>query len=416
MKLFITVTNKTCWEPQSITSIHQSFFLFYGPVNLSSKTMKSKRNFLILFQAVALVFVPLFLEISWSRQVHGILPSAKFVFGSQLFPHTETSTIASDLSSSPFRSNNVNERSKPDSLRIAWLMSFPNSGTTYTSHFIRKTTRTKTATNYAELRLSRQVLLGQENKESIPILEDQPSGPFWNDGIETEPASGYVLTKTHCGALCMWCPPEKYTQMFHHFRHRCLRSDKMSVINGTKMITKGAYPPTRVDKAVHLIRDPLDNVVSRFRYERVNGRSAIEFNSTREEFRMYCENMNREFLPDVKRGRYIEPDIRKLIEKVPCFTEFLKWVEWHNFAFIATEELELDTFVLHYEDYSTKFDGVTSDLLAFLHLERIADPPVFQAFKEYKDYFTQEEREVVAVAIRFMALRKTWSHVSRYFI
>jgi len=374
--------------------------------------MGFNRKCLFFLQAAALVFVPLSLEVSWSRQVHGILPSTNFIFGSQQqpFPYNDTSINKLDQSSPE-----TNKQRKPESLRIAWLMSFPNSGTTYTSHFIRQATQTKTATNYAELRLSRQVLIGEENKESIPIFEDQPTGPFWNDGNETTPSSGYVLTKTHCGAPCMWCSPEKYTQMFHNFRHRCLRSDKMSVVNGTKEITQSAYPPTRVDKAVHLIRDPLDNVVSRFRYERVNGRSAKNFNATREDFRAYCEKMNREFLPDVKNGRYIEPDTRKLIEKVPCFTELMKWVEWHNFAFIVTEELGLDTFVLHYEDYSTKFEDVTADLLAFLQLKSIADPPVFEAFKEYKDYFTQEEREVVAIAIRLMALRKTWSHVSCYF-
>lgn len=375
-----------------------------------------KRNFLIFFHAAALVFVPLILEISWSRQVHKIIPSANFVIGSKSFPHTQVSTNASEEISSLARLSYADVHTPSDSLRIAWLMSFPNSGTTYTSHYIRKTTQTKTATNYAELRLGRRVILGQENKESIPIFGDQPTGPFWNDGDETEPTSGYVLTKTHCGALCTWCQPEKYMQMMHHFRHRCLRSDKMSVVNGTKIITKNFYPPTRVYKAVHLIRNPLDNVVSRFRYERVNGRSAVGFNSTREGFRRYCESMNREFLHDVKRGRYVEPDIRKEIEKVPCFTEFLKWVEWHNSAFVVTEDLELDIFVLHYEDYSTKYDEVTSDLLAFLHLERVADPPAFQAFKEYKEYFTEEERKVVAVAIRFMALKRTWSHVSRYFV
>lgn len=203
--------------------------------------------------------------------------------------------------------------------------------------------------------------------------------------------------------------------MLHHFRHRCLRSDKMLVENGTKTITKSFYPPTRVAKAVHLIRNPLDNVVSRFRYERMNGRSALGFNSTRDDFREYCIGLNRAFLADVKRGRYIEPQVRKILEKVPCHAEIFKWVEWHNMAFIVTRELDLDTLVLHYEDYSTRFDEVTSELLSFIRLKAINEPPAFQAFKIYTDYFTEDERQAAGTAIRFMALKETWEHVSRYF-
>lgn len=381
--------------------------------------MQQDRSILVLFQVAALVIVPLFLEISWSKQIFGLSPSAKDFLVESIPSVSVESLEESDLvSNNASRENHTNTIQTPDeppSLQIAWLMSFPNSGTTYTSHFIRKTTGTRTATNYAELRLSRNVLLGLETKESIPVFADQPTGPFWNDGNETRPTSGFVLTKNHCGAPCLWCRPEQYTQMIHHFRHRCLRSDKLSVVNGTKTIDKVFYPPTRVAKAVHLVRDPLDNIVSRFRYERTNGRSALGFNSTKEDFRAYCSAMNKEFLSDMKRGRYVEPFVRKRIENIPCHAEIVKWVEWHNMAFIVTRELNLESMVLHYEDYSTRFENVTSELLTFLKQEAIEAPPVFHAFKEYKGYFTQEERETVAMAVRIMALRETWSHVSRYF-
>lgn len=376
--------------------------------------MFQNRNALVLFQVAAIIVVPLFLEISWSRQILKIDPPRQFFSESESLAGSDGQTRIDRISAYTKTPQNLTQEHNK-SLQIAWLMSFPNSGTTYTSHFIRKATQTKTATNYAELILSREVLLGQKSKESIPIFDDQPTGPFWADSNETEPKSGFVLTKTHCGALCMYCPPEKYTQMIHHFRHRCLRSDKMIVENGTKTVIKSVYPPTRVSKAVHLIRDPLDNVVSRFRYEMTSGRSALGYNSTREDFRLFCEGMNKEFLPNIKRGRYVEPEVRKLLEKVPCHAEIFKWVEWHNMAFIVTRELGLETFVLHYEDYSTRFESVTTELLAFLEMKATQDPPIFHAFKEYKEYFTDEERETTALAVQLMALRETWAHVSRYF-
>jgi cytoskeletal protein RodZ len=94
---------------------------------------------------------------------------------------------------------------KPPSLQIAWLMSFPNSGTSYTQKMIRHVTLTRTASNY-----------GNEAKgskgASITVFADQPTGPFWQDTHihpEYTLPTDYALTKTHCGGRCENCPPTK---------------------------------------------------------------------------------------------------------------------------------------------------------------------------------------------------------------
>ena len=148
--------------------------------------MNQNRNLLLLFQAASLVVIPLLLEISWSRQIFGIARSEDIL---------STPNFAEKEKSELIPGEKAQQAHGSSSLQIAWLMSFPNSGTSYTSHFIRKVTGTKTATNYAELRLSRQFLLGLESKESIPVFDDQLTGPFWTDGNETKPQSGFVLTK-----------------------------------------------------------------------------------------------------------------------------------------------------------------------------------------------------------------------------
>ena len=147
--------------------------------------MIHNRNVLRLFQATTLLLVPLCLEISWSRQVFGILQSSRHLIPVEKDSSYVPPSFEIDRFNSPLN----------ESLQLAWLMSFPNSGTTYTSHFIRKVTGTRTATNYAELRLDRRVLEGLENVESVPVFDSQPTGPFWNDGNETQPESGFVLTK-----------------------------------------------------------------------------------------------------------------------------------------------------------------------------------------------------------------------------
>lgn len=81
-------------------------------------------------------------------------------------------------------------------LRIIWLMSFPNSGTSYTIRLIRGLSMQFSASNYGEE-------YGANIPDSVPVIRNQTSGPFWMD----EPSSlevgfsyptKFVLAKTHC--------------------------------------------------------------------------------------------------------------------------------------------------------------------------------------------------------------------------
>ena len=77
--------------------------------------------------------------------------------------------------------------------KIAWLMSFPNSGTSYTSQLVRDTTFTVSASNYAD-----ETPLGLEGFLE-PVYEDQIQGPFWirpeDTPVEYEEPTKYILTK-----------------------------------------------------------------------------------------------------------------------------------------------------------------------------------------------------------------------------
>jgi hypothetical protein len=77
--------------------------------------------------------------------------------------------------------------------KLVWLMSFPNSGTSFTSQLIREATWTDSASNYAD-----ETPAGQGGF-AFPVYDDQPEGPFWikpesTDRIYTEP-NKYILTK-----------------------------------------------------------------------------------------------------------------------------------------------------------------------------------------------------------------------------
>jgi Sulfotransferase domain len=317
----------------------------------------------------------------------------------------------------------------PESLEIAWLLSFPNSGTSYTLHLVKSVSQTNTATNYAKMRAAKKVRHGgSDPTESIPVFDNQPTGPFWSDPLNntsiinssTDKPTAFVLTKTHCGAPCEWCPPEKYAQMLHHFQRRCASTESITIEqqeDGTakRSVQKGVYPLDKVTRAVHLIRDPFDNIVSRFRYERSNNRTATEYPANATGFRQYCFKLNQEFQAEHRRGRYIDQDIVQELEGVPCYADFLRYVEWHNMAFIIARDLELDTHVLHYEGYSSSFNETTAALLDFLQLQERGEAPYFEPFKTYRSYFTMEEQAVVRFALQQTALKETWRYLRKYF-
>lgn len=95
---------------------------------------------------------------------------------------------------------------------IAWLMSFPNSGTSYTMRLVQAVSNTTAATNYAEE-------CKQDSAGRVATLFDSPSGPYLRqqvlDGGMPLPKR-YILTKTHCGGRCVHCiPGENRCHMLH---------------------------------------------------------------------------------------------------------------------------------------------------------------------------------------------------------
>ena len=86
---------------------------------------------------------------------------------------------------------------------IAWLMSFPNSGRSYTMRLVQAVSNTTAATNYAEE-------CKQDSESRVATLFDSPSGPYLRqqvlDGGMPLPKR-YILTKTHCGGRCVHCIP-----------------------------------------------------------------------------------------------------------------------------------------------------------------------------------------------------------------
>jgi len=189
------------------------------------------------------------------------------------------------------------------------------------------------------------------------------------------------------------------------------------------------YKPYKVAKAVLLIRDPFDNIVSRYHLAQQqqqnqqtgtsdsNGSLAETAHHTtldRDNFRRFCASVENHHELSERRMAFLQDGILDLMRGVPCHEDLLRWIEWHNLAFITASDLELEEYVLYYESFGKHFEETKQSLLNFLELKQTAQPPRFEARASY-NYYTPQEREKVKKAFEIMASGKTWKHIQHYF-
>jgi hypothetical protein len=281
----------------------------------------------------------------------------------------------------------------------------------------RELTNTTTGTNYA--------LEGDiKDKPSIPIHENAAeAGPFLEltPSRNTTVPNTYILTKTHCGGYCADCVrPEEYIETPRSFLISCLSGRKAYWDdNGELTVKEGVvYDASLVKKAVHVIRNPLDNAVARFhleykRHERIEDEEWTKthpYNQTG--FLRWCEDFDGK--PELKRSRWIDPKVSSLMEGVPCHQEFFRYVQWHNLAFTITRDMGIPTLMIHYQDYRDNMEQTTTRLLSFLELPRNGEGETFHHGKEYRDYYTPEQRQAIKAFIKEYATEETWKSVKDY--
>lgn len=215
------------------------------------------------------------------------------------------------------------------------------------------------------------------------------------------------------------CPPEKYAESTYSFRRNCFKTKWVNIneTNGASERVFSTYEPDRLTKAIHLIRDPFDNIVSRYHLERkLPGRLAAQYPKSRDGFREYCKAIDNLHKANEKRILFLDEDIIEIMKVVPCHADFFRFIEWHNLAFVTTRDLELNTYVLHYDWYMTRFNETAKELLEFLELpiHKNGELTPFIDGKIYP-YYTNEEKRAVAKAFEIMSSPETWSHVKHYF-
>ena len=322
--------------------------------------------------------------------------------------------------------------------QMVWLMSFPNSGTSYTLHMVAAESNRAIATNYGE----------EFTNGSSPNIPLYPStngqviqGPFWKGQEEAKDLpQKYILTKTHCGGRCVRCGPQKYLVPQSRFLHECTEgrgcfaADTTDTKNKTHTTCEWKFyhylPPSenpRIAKLIHLIRNPFDNILARFHLARKQQRARLKHNpeelekwlqqhpDSPEGFATWCNGLDSTYGSPLN---HIKPALPST-EHLFCKGEWFKYIQWHTLALGVQTQVadQIPSLIIYYEDYDRDWNQTTKKILDFLELQRdkTSQSHKFVRRASSDSFFTSEHRREAKALAEKLTSAPVWELLKRYF-
>lgn len=290
-----------------------------------------------------------------------------------------------------------------DNPGVALLISFPNSGTSYTLINVQNVTRYSVATN-----------TGRETRDRTPVRTDINNGPFL-----FEPQEGkhyrFVLTKTHCNGYCDNCNQRASSPSLIAFEKGCRTSTH--IVGGTAVAS--TYNSSVIHRVVHLFRNPYDNLVARMHLgveKRAREGWKVEelarFSNTPQGVLSWCDHVDTAFGNDPS---YFPLSARSMFASIPCYSEIYRYVKWHNRALQTIDLYGVPSHTLFYEDYETNYDETLQKLLTFLDMDRTHANLPFVVGKRYSTLFEPSHRLAIARLAHQLASPDCWALLKRYF-
>ena len=273
------------------------------------------------------------------------------------------------------------------------MVSFPNSGTTYTMFNVQEMSNLSLATSYGnEIRYEGDILFVGEPYKSPFIVSNTLERPR------------FFLTKSHCGGHTvgsdLLIPPKA-------FERRC-----MSLVSHEKGRTTRAQYHDLPAKAVHLVRDPHDNLVARMHF--ANYHNGGLYSRDEAGFREWCSYVDS--LPPKMGSMKDQLGIsNELIQNLPCISEWFRYVQWHNNAVAMLNSHDYPMLTIYYDDYSVRYQETVDTLFDFLEQDQVKPPLPFIANKTYHSYYDAESKELAAKFVRQLATPECWALIQRYF-
>ena len=313
--------------------------------------------------------------------------------------------------------------------RIAWVMSFPNSGTSFTMRLVQRMSNITGASSYG------MECDTDQKGANYPVYKRSPDGPFFSQLKKRRMPTRYIPTKTHCGGYTTNSGPEKYIHTARSFMMQCLTGNRLTPEfdeDGNVISARGKalyqvekhrthYDPSLVQRAVHVVRDPFDNIVSRFHLEqnvhkkKNDAEWLTKYPSTPKGFQGWCKAMDDKVREEEKNSRFIDDSLLDMFEGVPCHSEFYRYTQWHSLALAATNKMAIPALILHYERFEDDFDNMYEELFSFLELPRDGQMTEFVTGKKYQDYFdTEQRRKAMALVEELSDDSEVWQILQRY--
>jgi len=204
--------------------------------------------------------------------------------------------------------------------KVCWLLSYPNSGTSYTMRLVGQASNTTVATNY-----------GQEcdlngNGENIPVNSSLPQGPYLLHPERPMPKE-FILAKTHCGGRCNDCGPSDYLETKESFIADCAKGYSISPSSLTK--SRVTYDPKIAQRAIHLIRNPFNNIVSNFHNKAKSKEGSVDWQYPNDidGFRHWCRDLDAKYAVEEASERAFSPYTRELFQSIPCHKAFYAFAQ-----------------------------------------------------------------------------------------
>jgi hypothetical protein len=366
----------------------------------SSRKLQSSMQFLGTMLLILVAFAMLF----GSERMFFILPSLTDLSASRSISRNSSATEPTS-SDTPYEGN-----ADFDPPAVAWLMTYPNSGTTYTLKLIQQYTNTTTATNYG--------FEQSTTRDSIPIDGSLTDGPFWRYPDQDAPPR-FVITKTHCGGNCMCAKPEEYVETQRSFEIACRSGSK--TINQSRFDT--TYAASIPKRAVHLFRNPYDNLVARLHLEqrkwtRKNETEKLEvFTATKEGFHEWCRYLDLKSKKTEFSSHFYDDEMLAITKALPCHAEIIRYTWWHELAMETVRRMGLPLHNLYYENYTENLEGTVDELFDFLHLSPAegAEPAEFITGKHYADYYDAIHLSLAKDLVSMLASKELWLLIRHYF-
>jgi hypothetical protein len=189
-------------------------------------------------------------------------------------------------------------------------------------------------------------------------------------------------------------------------------------VDGEKV---GAAYDDPVQRVVHLVRSPFDNLVSRLHFERKkwtysgkHPKFLENFTDSKEGLAAWCRYIDDLRIKEENESHFLYPELLEQEKAVPCHAEFYRYIQWHNLAFEVARRKQLPTHVLFYENFTYNFDETVAQLLNFLELSAMAPAPVFYKHKQYADYFEPQQYRAIARFVQELASPESWTALAHY--